>query len=33
VLRASYSHEHDQDPVSGVGVTDKLFKVDVRLMW
>src|ERR1017187_10468721 len=26
VLRASYSHERDQDPVSGLGVLDKLFK-------
>jgi len=33
VLRAAYSHERDQDPVSGSVVTDKLFKIDVRLMW
>jgi hypothetical protein len=33
VLRATYGHERDQDPVSGSTVTDKLFKIDVRLMW
>jgi hypothetical protein len=33
VLRASYGHERDVDPVAGLGVLDKLFKVDVRLMW
>ena len=33
VLRATYGHERDQDPVSGSVVTDKLFKIDVRLMW
>jgi hypothetical protein len=33
VLRATYGQEHDQDPVSGAGITDKLFKIDVRVMW
>jgi len=33
VVRASYGHEHDQDPVSGLAVLDKLFKIDVRVMW
>jgi hypothetical protein len=33
VVRATYGHERDQDPVSGSAITDKLFKIDVRLMW
>ena len=33
VIRATYSHERDTDPVSGSVTTDKLFKVDLRLMW
>jgi hypothetical protein len=33
VLRATYNHERDVDPVSGALVTDKLFMVDLRLMW
>ncbi len=33
VLRATYNHEKDVDPLSGALVTDKLFKVDLRLMW
>jgi hypothetical protein len=33
VLRATYNQEHDGDPVSLVGTTDKLFKVDFRFMW
>ena len=33
VLRGSYGHERDQDPVSGSTTTDKLFRLDVRLMW
>jgi hypothetical protein len=33
VLRATYGHERDQDPVSGAVTTDKHFNVDVRLMW
>jgi hypothetical protein len=33
VLRATYNHERDTDPVSGVVTTDKLFKLDLRLMW
>ena len=33
MLRATYNHERDQDPVSGAVSTDKLFKLDLRLMW
>lgn len=33
VLRATYGHERDQDPVSGSVTTDKLFEIDLRLMW
>lgn len=33
VVRATYNHERDTDPVSGSVLTDKLFKVDLRLMW
>ena len=33
VLRGTYGHEHDQDPVSGLAILDKLFKIDVRVMW
>ncbi len=33
VLRANYGHERDQDPTSGLVTTDKLFKIDLRLMW
>jgi hypothetical protein len=33
VLRATYNHERDTDPVSGAVLTDKLFKIDLRLMW
>ncbi len=33
VLRARYMHERDVDPVSASLSTDKLFKIDVRLMW
>src|ERR1035437_3620226 len=33
VVRATYGQERDQDPVSGSVVTDKLFKIDLRLMW
>jgi hypothetical protein len=33
VLRATYNHERDTDPVSGAATTDKLFKLDLRLMW
>jgi hypothetical protein len=32
-LRATYGHERDQDPVSGSTTSDKLFQIDVRLMW
>ena len=33
VVRATYGRERDQDPVSGSTITDRLFKLDVRLMW
>ena len=33
VVRASYGRETDQDPISGALFTDKLFKLDVRVMW
>ena len=33
VARVTYNNEKDVDPVTGALVTDKLFKVDVRLMW
>jgi len=33
VIRATYNHERDVDPVSGSAITDKLFKIDLRLMW
>ncbi len=33
VLRATYNHERDTDPVSGSSTIDKLFKIDIRLMW
>jgi hypothetical protein len=33
VVRATYGQERDQDPGSGAAVTDKLFKIDLRLMW
>jgi hypothetical protein len=33
VVRATYGQERDQDSVSGSVVTDKLFKIDLRLMW
>jgi hypothetical protein len=33
VIRATYNHERDTDPVSGAVTTDKLFKLDLRLMW
>lgn len=33
VLRATYNHERDSDPVSGDSVVDKLFRIDLRLMW
>jgi hypothetical protein len=33
VIRATYNHERDTDPVSGSLTTDKLFKLDLRLMW
>ncbi len=33
VARVSYNNEKDVDPVTGSLVTDKLFMVDLRLMW
>ena len=33
VIRATYTHEHNTDPVSGSVTIDKVFKVDLRLMW
>ena len=33
VVRASYGKERDQDPTSGAVASDRLFKVDFRLMW
>jgi len=33
VIRATYNHERDTDPVSGAVNTDKLLRVDLRLMW
>lgn len=33
IVRAAYTQERDMDPVSGAVSTDKLFKVDLRLMW
>lgn len=33
VLRATYNHERDTDPVAGDSFIDKLFKIDLRLMW
>ena len=33
VVRATYGHERDQDPTTGLVTTDKLFKIDLRLMW
>jgi hypothetical protein len=33
IARASYTQEHDGDPLALTGTTDKLFKLDVRFMW
>ncbi len=33
ILRGTYGHERDVDPVSGTTVLDKLFRIDMRLMW
>ena len=33
IVRASYNHERDQDPVSAAVSTDKLFRLDLRIMW
>ncbi len=33
VLRATYNQERDSDPVAGGSAIDKLFRIDLRLMW
>ena len=33
VVRATYNHLRDADPVAGGSTVEKLFKVDIRLMW
>ena len=33
IVRGTYNQEHDADPVTVLGSTDKLFKVDFRFMW
>jgi hypothetical protein len=33
VLRATYGNERDQDPTTGLVITDKHFNIDLRLMW
>jgi hypothetical protein len=33
VIRATWQHERDTDPVSGSLTTDKMFNLDLRLMW
>jgi hypothetical protein len=33
IIRGTYNQSHLTDPVSGSVVTDKLFKLDLRLMW
>jgi hypothetical protein len=33
VLRGSYGYERDQDPVSGAVSSDRLLKLDLRVMW
>jgi len=33
VLRVTYGHERDQDPVSSLVTVDKHFNIDLRLMW
>lgn len=33
ILRAAYTHEHATDPATAAVTTDKLFKIDIRLMW
>ena len=33
IMRGSYNQEHDADPVSLMGSTDKLIKVDTRFIW
>ena len=33
IIRGSYNYGHDQDPVSSTVSTDKLFKLDLRIMW
>jgi hypothetical protein len=33
IIRGSYNHERDQDPVSAAVSTGKLFMLDLRIMW
>jgi hypothetical protein len=33
VMRASYTQEHDGDPLALMGTTDKLTRLDIRYMW
>ncbi|HKW99538.1 MAG TPA: hypothetical protein VJN43_17495 [Bryobacteraceae bacterium] len=33
ILRGTYNYERDQDPAAGTVTTDKLFKLDLRIMW
>lgn len=33
IARASYTQEHDADPVAVLGTTDKNFRLDFRFMW
>jgi hypothetical protein len=33
IIRGSYNYERDQDPVSAAVSTDKLFMLDLRIMW
>jgi hypothetical protein len=33
ILRGTYNHERDVDPVSGASAVNKLFMIDMRLMW
>jgi hypothetical protein len=33
VLRGTYGLERDQDPTTGLVITDKHFNIDLRLMW
>jgi hypothetical protein len=33
IIRGSYNHERDQDPVSAAVSTDKILRLDLRIMW